>query len=209
MSNPLSRRLFLQRTGIAAAALSVPSALLFEDGASGADPSAGASSPNATSSTHSIGGVSIGAGQNAVLAVLGQPTGISVVHGLGTPLWLYQGLMVAFWYPEGVGSSATVRHVIATSPAGGSTDSGVKCGDPATAMSNKYGSQMTMYDSNRYSVMVDANTQLDAWIEESTVSSLTLFTQACPTCTQSASLVGGTGAGKPTYVPSKSTTSAP
>lgn len=86
-----------------------------------------------------LAGLQLGDSPHRVERLLGQPTAISILHGLGLPLWLYptKGIEVAFSSHEGVPQE--VIWVRVSPPFRGRTDQGIGLGAPAALVHQRYG----------------------------------------------------------------------
>lgn len=105
--------------------------------APGPSPSSG--SAGMQSSEFGLANVKLGDSADTVQQKLGEPSEVSVLHGVGIPLWVYQsqGLEIAFSVENS--KPGQVVRIRATRPFAGKTSRGITIGSPKDDVVKSYG----------------------------------------------------------------------
>lgn len=102
-----------------------------------------------------LAGLRLGDPPQRVEQLLGKPAAVSILHGIGLPLWLYprRGIEVAFTAKEGVPQEAIWIRVMP--PFRGKTERGIRLGAPEALVYKRYGGlRLTQgRDSLEFSIM--------------------------------------------------------
>ncbi len=132
-------------------------------------------------SSYRISGIALRDDTAMVTAKLGKPSNITVAHGLGTPLWEYNGISVTFWGNANLKKDVVMRIVLTKSEAGTIPEQ-LRVGATKAEVERIFGPVNFIAPEGSIRRELSKDISLDLEYKSNLITAIVLTDQKCTTC---------------------------